>query len=128
MPITRITTNFSLSTERQQKLCDAVHALLQKVLGIKPYDRLIIIDQKPAGFFQPTNTTGDYLLFEISLFAGRSLEAKRELYRGLVECSAPFGVDAQNVRILLNESRAENWGIRGGQAASDVDLGFKIDV
>lgn len=128
MPITRITTNFTLSTEQQQMLCDAVHTLLQKVLGIKPYDRLIIIDPKPSGFFQPTNTTGDYLLFEISLFAGRSLETKRALYRDLVACAAQFGVDAQNVRILLNESPAENWGIRGGQAACDVDLGFNVTV
>ena len=30
--------------------------------------------------------------------------------------------------ITLRESPAENWGIRGGQAASDVDLGFDVNV
>jgi hypothetical protein len=29
---------------------------------------------------------------------------------------------------MLHESPKENWGIRGGQAASDVDLGFKVEV
>jgi hypothetical protein len=29
---------------------------------------------------------------------------------------------------LLRELARENWGIRGGQAASDVDLGFKVDI
>jgi len=29
---------------------------------------------------------------------------------------------------MLREITAENWGIRGGQAACDVDLGFKVDV
>lgn len=30
--------------------------------------------------------------------------------------------------IVLHEVPSENWGIRGGQAACDVSLGFKIDV
>jgi len=29
---------------------------------------------------------------------------------------------------MVNDLPMENWGIRGGQAACDVDLGFKIDV
>jgi hypothetical protein len=32
------------------------------------------------------------------------------------------------VKILLREIQKENWGIRGGQAGCDVELGFKIDV
>ena len=28
----------------------------------------------------------------------------------------------------MAEPALENWGIRGGQAACDVELGFKIDV
>jgi phenylpyruvate tautomerase PptA (4-oxalocrotonate tautomerase family) len=33
-----------------------------------------------------------------------------------------------HITILLRESGAENWGIRGGVPASEVDLGFKVDV
>jgi hypothetical protein len=29
---------------------------------------------------------------------------------------------------MLREITAENWGIRGGEAACDVDLGFKVEV
>jgi hypothetical protein len=32
------------------------------------------------------------------------------------------------VKILLREISPENWGIRGGQAGCDVDLGFDIEV
>ena len=32
------------------------------------------------------------------------------------------------VKILLRESPAENWGIRGGVPASEVDLGFEVAV
>ncbi len=29
---------------------------------------------------------------------------------------------------MLNEVERENWGLRGGQPASEIDLGFKVDV
>jgi hypothetical protein len=32
------------------------------------------------------------------------------------------------VSITLKEIPTENWGIRGGQAACDVDLGFDVHV
>lgn len=30
--------------------------------------------------------------------------------------------------ILLREIPREDWGIRGGQAGSDIDLGFVVEV
>jgi hypothetical protein len=69
-----------------------------------------------------------FTLIGIDAFAGRSLEAKRNLYRAIVAGLEPFGIPRNHVKILLRESPQENWGIRGGQAACDVDLGFKVDV
>lgn len=65
---------------------------------------------------------------EITLFAGRSLEAKRALYREIVERLGRFGVAANDITIVLHEVALDNWGIRGGKPASEVDLGFKVDV
>nr|WP_212749443.1 hypothetical protein [Acinetobacter lwoffii] len=42
--------------------------------------------------------------------------------------SGEIGIPADHILIHLRESALENWGIRGGQAACDVDLGFKVDV
>lgn len=39
-----------------------------------------------------------------------------------------LGVPAGDIKITLIEVPAENWGIRGGLPASEVDLGFAIDV
>ena len=39
-----------------------------------------------------------------------------------------LGIPKDHVKILLRELPRENWGIRGGQAATDVELGFKVDV
>jgi phenylpyruvate tautomerase PptA (4-oxalocrotonate tautomerase family) len=38
------------------------------------------------------------------------------------------GVPRDRVLIVLHEPSMEDWGIRGGQAACDVKLGFKLDV
>jgi hypothetical protein len=45
-----------------------------------------------------------------------------------VENLGKLGIPADHVKILLRESPAENWGIRGGMPASEVELGFKVDV
>ncbi len=33
-----------------------------------------------------------------------------------------------DVLVVIHEPPLENWGVRGGQAASDLQLGFKLDV
>lgn len=65
---------------------------------------------------------------EIALFAGRSLAAKRALYRSLVEQLGEFGVPLAAGKIVPHEVTAENVGFRGGQAACDVDLGYDVQV
>ncbi|TAG27788.1 MAG: hypothetical protein EAZ37_03450 [Burkholderiales bacterium] len=56
----------------------------------------------------------------------RILDAKRRLYQAIVanleNCSAAIARD--HVLISLREEPFEHWGIRGGQAASDVDVGY----
>jgi len=64
----------------------------------------------------------------IDAFGGRSLDAKRALYQTIVANLEPLGIPKDHVEILLRELARENWGICGGQAASDVELGFKVDV
>jgi phenylpyruvate tautomerase PptA (4-oxalocrotonate tautomerase family) len=64
----------------------------------------------------------------IDCFAGRSVQAKRNLYREIVGRLSALGIPPDHVTIVLRESAVENWGVRGGQAACDVDLGFDINV
>lgn len=56
------------------------------------------------------------------------MATKRKLYQMLVQNLVEFGIPADHIIITLRESPLENWGIRGGQAACDVDLGFQVDV
>lgn len=38
------------------------------------------------------------------------------------------GINGNDVTIIIHEPALENWGIRGGLPASEVDLGFNINV
>jgi 4-oxalocrotonate tautomerase family enzyme len=68
----------------------------------------------------------NYVLVEVSMFSGRSLEAKRALYKSIVQRFTALGINATDITILIHELPADNWGIRGGVPASEVELGYKV--
>ena len=129
MPITRIEVKRSWPADKQQYIIDATHSCMVEALKIPQHDKLIrYIEHRPEHFLSPPGSSDNYTLVEISLFPGRSLDAKRTLYQGIVKRFAEIGIDPKDVRVVLYEVPANNWGIRGGQPASEVDLGFKVEV
>ena len=75
----------------------------------------------------PPGSSDDFVLVEVTMFAGRSRQAKRLLYRALCATSARW-CRPTDVFVVLQEPPTENWGIRGGQMASEVDLGFEVHL
>ncbi|MDH2400143.1 tautomerase family protein [Bradyrhizobium sp. SSUT18] len=96
----------------------------------------VFSQNKPARILSPPNQhvgkriTWRYLgadpSIEVVMFSGRSLEAKRALYKALVTNLSVLGVPATEIKIVLLEVPAENWGLRGGCPASEIDLGLKV--
>ncbi len=129
MPLVRIEVKRSREPEEKRAVCDAVHAAMKEALLIPEHDRHIrYIEHAPEDFQVPPGKTKDYTLVEITLFQGRSMDAKRNLYQAVVRNLGSLGIAPEDVFIVLIESPPENWGVRGGVPASEVDLGFKIDV
>ena len=129
MPITRIEGRRSRTPAEIQSLIEAVYLAQREALKVPEWDRQIrYLEHKAENFHVVPGRSENYLLVEISLFAGRSLDAKRALYRRIVERFGELGVQPDDVTIVLHEIATENWGIRGGQPASEVELGFKVDV
>ncbi|MFX1338617.1 MAG: tautomerase family protein [Promethearchaeota archaeon] len=70
-----------------------------------------------------------YTIIEITMFKGRSLEAKRILYSEIVKnLEDSPGINGMDILIVIHESKLENWGIRGGKLPNEAELEFKIDV
>lgn len=131
MPSVLIEVRRQYTQEQEIALMEAVHRALRKAFKIVPGDKNVrLIVHEPHRFAcPPEREKPDYYThISIDAFAGRSLDAKRHLYRAIVTNLESFGIPKDHVKILLREIAKENWGIRGGQAGCDVDLGFKIDV
>jgi phenylpyruvate tautomerase PptA (4-oxalocrotonate tautomerase family) len=129
MPITRIEVKRSWPPEKQQQFIEARHAAMVEALKIPDHDKLVrFVEHTPEHFVSPPGTSQNFTLVDVSLFVGRSLEAKRNLYQGIVKRFGGLGIDPNDIRIILHEVPLENWGVRGGVPASEVDLGFKVYV
>jgi hypothetical protein len=131
MPSVLIEVRKAYLPDEEVALMEAVHAALREAFKILPTDRnMRLVVHQPHRFVCPPTLTRPELYTHVSIdaIAGRSLDAKRALYRTIVANLGRLGVPADHVKILLRDVPLENWGIRGGQAACDVDLGFKIDV
>ena len=129
MPLTSIDIREGRTPSEKRELVQAVHAALVEALKIPDHDRKCRLrEYAPEAFWTPPGKSERYTIVEISLFPGRSLEAKRRLYRTIVRNLGALGTPADDVFIVLHEPPMENWGVKGGQPASEVDLGFEIRV
>jgi phenylpyruvate tautomerase PptA (4-oxalocrotonate tautomerase family) len=129
MPSTLIEVIRTYSPDEERAIVEAVQAALVEALKIPDEDRGVrLVVHEPHRVAIPPERTDRYIVVSVDLFAGRSMDAKRTLYRAIVANLGPLGIPPDHVKILLREIAAENWGIRGGQPASEVELGFKIDV
>jgi len=131
MPSTLIEVRQQYTPEIELEIMEAVHTALREAFKILPGDKNIrLLVHEPHRFQCPPDREKPeyYTHISIDCFAGRSLDAKRNLYKAIVNNLSHFDIPANHVKIMLREITAENWGIRGGQAACDVDLGFEVKV
>lgn len=129
MPLVQIETRRGLPPPTKAALLDAVHAALVTAFGIPDHDRVQrFVEHAPEDFEIPPGRGERFTLVTIEAFAGRSVEAKRELYRQIVERLEALGVPRLDVFIVLHDIPRESWGLRGGVAGCDLGFGFKLDV
>ena len=131
MPTVMIETRLPREPEAEAALMAAVHAALVEAFKIPANDREVrLIVHAPHRFQAPPDRAQPELftLISIDAFAGRSVDAKRLLYRTIVDKLEPLGIPRDHVLTVLREHPMENWGVRGGKAACDVNLGFQVNV
>lgn len=110
---------------------EAVHTALCEAFLIKVTDKNVrLIVHEPHRFSCPPGKSNPEVYTHISIdaIAERSIEAKRTLYRNIVSNLETLGIPKDHVKILIRDIPTTNWGVRGGQAACDIDLGFEINV
>jgi len=129
MPLVKIETRKHWSRSQKDEIMEAVHLAMRESLKIPENDRDIRFQEyHPEDYQVSPDKTENYTLVEIALFAGRSLLAKKELYQGIVTNLGKLGILESDVFIVLHDVPLDNWGIRGGIPASEVDLGFHVGI
>ena len=131
MPSSVIEVRRRYRVDEEVAIIDAVHNALVSAFEIPPGDKHVRLISHEPHRFAPSPTLAQpelYTFVAIDCFAGRTVQAKRNLYREIVDRLSVLGIPPDHVTIVLRESAVENWGIRGGQAACDVELGFNVNV
>lgn len=131
MPSSVIDVRTNHAPDVELGLIDAVHDALIAAFTIPATDKHVrLIVHEPTRFAVPCTLASPdlYTLVTIDCFAGRTVEAKRCLYGEIVNRLTGMGIPADHVTVIVRDIDTENWGIRGGQAACDVDLGFDVNV
>jgi hypothetical protein len=108
---------------------DAISAAIVEVLRTPKDDKILrLIEHLPEHFAIPASAGERFTHIEITMFTGRTLATKRGLYNAIVRNIEPFGVPANDVKIILIEVSPESVGMQGGRAACDLDIGYEIQI
>ena len=110
-------------------LSDAIHAAIMETLAYpaeKRFHRFIGLDKDD--FIYPADRSDRYVIIEISMFEGRSVEAKKALIRALYKrIPEATGITPQDIEITLFETPRHAWGVRG-LPGDEVSLNYKVEV
>ena len=131
MPSITIEVRRQYTEPQEIAIIEAVHAAVVAAFRIPEHDRSVrLVVHQPHRFDVPPQLTQPEYATVISIdaFSGRSLDAKRNPYRTIVDNLEAFGIPRDHVKVLVRGVPRENWGIRGGQAGCDLDIGFAIEV
>ncbi|HEX5687042.1 MAG TPA: tautomerase family protein [Ideonella sp.] len=129
MPLARIETRRAWPPEQVRAMMDAVYQSFREALKVPEGDRNVrYVEHRPEHWVTPPNKSDNVTLVEVTMFPGRSLAAKKALYAAIVQRFEALGIAPSDVMIVLNEPLLDNWAVRGGTPASELDLGFSLKV
>lgn len=79
-------------------------------------------------FVHPSDRSGEYLIVEVSMFAGRSRETRKAYLRAILkELSERCGIAPQDLEVTITETPRENWLIRG-VPGDELGLTYQVEV
>lgn len=111
------------------QLSDVIHTCVVEALAFPPDKRAHrFFPLETDDFYYPAGRSPRYTIVEISLFEGRSVEAKKKLIHLLFErAERELGLAPADLEITLTETPRCNWGFRG-QTGDEIGLNYKVEV
>lgn len=123
---------FGLAQElnkNKDKMSDVIHSCIVDGLKFPPdkkFQRYFPMDND--NFYYPTDRTEKYTIIEVSIFEGRSVEAKKE-FIGLIykRFREQLDILENDIEITIFETPKFNWGIRG-LPGDELTLNYKVNI
>jgi hypothetical protein len=129
VPTAAIEVRCSYSPEEETALIAAVQSALVGALKVPHWTTSVrLFVHEARRFVGPPDKGERYTLVTLDCFIGRSLATKRALYQAITSNLGQCGIPADHLKVLLREEPRDNWAIRGGLPASDVALGYEVDI
>lgn len=129
MPLVKISIRKGRSDLKKKALLNGIHMALVEAFKIPDQDRVQRLDEYDESVFEIPNDRSDkFTIIEITILPGRSFEAKKKLYKLIFDHLKKLGYQDNDAAIILHEPELNNWGVRGGRPASEIDLGFNLKV
>ena len=111
------------------RMSDVIHECVVAALHYPPdkrFHRFIALDADD--FLYGPGRSEQYTIIEISMFEGRSVEAKKMLIRLIfAKFEQELQIAPNDVEITIFETPRHNWGIRG-QLGDEMALNYKVEV
>lgn len=116
-------------SEKREILSKAIHESLMEAFELpenKKFQRFIMLDENDFKF--PADRSADYTIIELSIFEGRSVEAKKKLINLIIKnIEEQSGIQKQDIEVTIFETPMANWGIRG-MPGDELVLNYKVNV
>lgn len=121
MPLSRIEVRKKRPEEEVQFLLTSLYEAQIEALKVPSTDRQIrYMEHLPEHFHIPPGRSENFTLVVIQLFPGRTVDAKRALYKSIVARFGKIGIAPSDIFIGMEESPRENWSMSDGVAACDL--------
>lgn len=129
MPLVKISIRKGRSDSEKKVLLNGIHNALVDAFEIPERDRVQRLDEYSENEFEiPNDRTDKFTVIEITILPGRSFDAKKKLYQLIFSHLKTLGYNDNDAVVVLYEPELNNWGVRGGLTASEIDLGFNLKV
>lgn len=118
----------NLNTIKRQ-LSDIIHHCVVESLSFPKNKRAHrFINLEKEDFYYPEGRTDEYVIIEIMMISGRTVDTKKRLIKMLFkEINEQLNIAETDIEISIIESPASNWGFRG-MTGDEINLDYKIEV
>jgi 4-oxalocrotonate tautomerase family enzyme len=111
------------------ELSNIIHGSIIEVLQLPPekrFHRFFPLDK--TNFYYPSDRSENYLIIEISMFDGRTVETKKRLIHELSnKINQTLDIAVNDIEITIFETPQSNWGIRGS-TGDELNLNYKVEI